>query len=559
MLRAIAFLALLCVSVHAESETAARLIGGDPVPAGQWQDIVYIEYRVGTGASYCTATIVGKRTILTAAHCARNMGNVTFTHNGKKYTAVITRSGKYETMGHDMALGYVAEDIVGAKPYTIGGESKTGIEGQLLGYGCTSASGNGGNDGILRIGTSMIVKVSNYNIILSSGKAITCSGDSGGPTFVQVDGKPRLLGIHSQSDFQSTSYDIRTDHADSRSMLSDFATKNSTVVCGINSTANDVECSGGSPVPLPSCNLVATPSTVSSGGNVTLALTSSNAVSADIDGTSVTVPNGEKRVNPTQSFTAIATVRNAAGQSDTCRASVTVTTDPDPVRPSCQLTAIPEKAAPNQPITLELTATGNVTYASISGNSVTFPVGRITTSQKNPGDYFATGFVRGPGGAANCDGYYSVTGGTDPEPTLPEFAVTSSACGANYYPQTGIKSACVATVKRDPAWTEVYLDQVVLLTNADGTQNALPLMAFKNTPGAGGANIEEWNAATGGTVTGGAYPLVEQKYAKLTKNAGGTATALEGRNALGKLYLVQQLSAARMATHLVSARDTDKL
>jgi len=556
MQRAIAVLALLCVMAFAQSSEiiTPTLIKGTPVEPGTWQEVI----RITSQGAGCTATIVGRRTIITAAHCAGNGRTATFNYKGKSYSAKITHSPLYPGRDHDVALGVVAQDIAEARPMSVGGTAKVGDEITLLGYGCINPQGTGGNDGILRIGKSQITGFSGYDMVsrMPNGAAL-CYGDSGGPAFTKINNQDRLLGINSKGNISDTNYNARLDRQESLDLMKKFASDNSVVICGINSTPTDPDCTESLPTPDPSCRLTATPSTVPSGGSVSLVLAAENATSADIDGTAVSVPNGEKRINPTASFTSTATVRNAVGKSATCTAPVTVTNDPLPTRPECTLTAIPAVAKVGEIITLELQTKGGANTASINGNTVSVPLGRMTVSHTVKAQYSAVGFVRGAGGSNNCFADYQVGDGGDPA-ELPELALVPTHCGPNHYPQTGIKSACLASVKRDSSWKDFFVSQVVLLTYADNTQEVLPMLASKpgNSPG-GGIGVEEWTNAVGTVVSGGTYPVLDTKYAKITKQlAGGVPTALEGRNYQGKLYLIQKLSPFNVRQHLNVVRSS---
>ncbi|MBY0370906.1 S1 family peptidase [bacterium] len=552
MLRTTAALALLCVTVLAEARTVVpTLINGTEVPAGTWQEVIRITYK----NAGCTATIVGKRAIVTAGHCVDTGGMANFSYKGKSYQAKMRVSSLYPTRDHDVAVGVTAQDITDAKPFTVVNvvdTAKVGTPVTLLGYGCTKTDGTGGNDGILRIGQTQVVGFSGFDMVLrNAGGAALCFGDSGGPAFTKVNNKDTLLGINSKGNIMDTSYDSRLDRQESIDLLKSFAQDNSIVICGINSTASTPECSDGPITPAPTCNLAASPTTVNKGGSVLLTLTSQNATSADIDGTSVSVPSGQKTVNPMASFTAVATVRNQSGQTGTCSAPVTVTDDPQPTRPTCTLAAIPTEARPGDIVTLELTASGSAETASINGTAVSVPSGRITVSHTVKAQYSAVGFVRNSAGmSSNCFVDYVIRDGQEPA-QLPELALAATHCGDNRYPQTGIQSACISVVKRDPSWTEFFVSTMVYLKYADGRQEALPMLAFKQS--ASGANtLEEWTNAVGTITTGGTYPVVDTKYGKVTKASGGVPISMEGRNADGKLYVVQKLDPFNVARHLTS-------
>jgi hypothetical protein len=534
-------------------EITPTLINGVPVDPGTWQEVV----RITSNGSGCTATVVGPRVIATAAHCAKTGDMASFKYKGANYSARIYRSPIWPGKDQDVAIGVVASDMKDATPHKIGGTATLKTELTLLGYGCIKSPGTGGNDGILRIGTNVIIGFSSYDMVSrSAGGAALCFGDSGGPAFIKNGSDYLLLGINSKGNIKDTNYNSRLDLPETIAFLKDASAKNSNVViCGVTDP-----CSTTPPPPDPTCTLTANPSSVALGGSVSLVLNAQNAVSADIDGTTVNIPNGEKRVTPTAagSFNATATVRNSAGKSSTCGASYAVTNTPLPDRPSCTLTAVPGTAKVGETITLELSATGSaLDLASIDGNSVNIPVGKLNVTRTTKGDYSATGFIRGSGGSANCFTSYRIEDGT-PAP-VPEFAITPTHCGANAFPENGIQSACLAVVKTDASWTTA-ISQVVLVNNVDKTQEVLPILARNKVPSTPGATQGSEQLVTygGKLAKGSAAPILDTRPLKISKLlAGDVPLSMEGNSPTsGRLYYVNPLSPFFVRAHLPDRRGT---
>jgi hypothetical protein len=169
-------------------------------------------------------------------------------------------------------------------------------------------------------------------------------------------------------------------------------------------------------------------------------------------------------------------------------------------------------------------ASGTVTYSSIDGNSVATPVGRFNVSRTVKRDYSAVGFVRGPGGSMNCYAQYSIGDPSTPPP-LPDFAVVPSHCGANVYPESGVKSACLAGVKRDSAWKEQFISQTVLVNYTDNSQEVLPLLA-KTSPTAAG--FEDWTLYMG-ALTKATSAIADTKKATLTFSKPRQSSRFIGR------------------------------
>lgn len=531
------------------------LINGVPVDPGTWQEVV----RITSNGSGCTATVVGPRTIITAAHCAKTGDTATFTYKGASYSAKIYRSPIWPGKDQDVSIGIVASDMTGATPYKIGGTAALKTELTLLGYGCINSPGTGGNDGILRIGSNVIIGFSSYDMVSrSAGGAALCFGDSGGPAFIKNGSDYLLLGINSKGNIKDTNYNSRLDLPETITFLKDASAKNGNVViCGVTDP-----CTGTPPPADPTCTLTANPASIPLGSSVSLVLTAQNATSADIDGTTVNVPTGEKRVTPTSSgtFSATATVRNSAGKSATCGASYAVTNTPPPVdKPSCTLTAVPGTAKVGETVTLELSATGTaLDFASIDGNSVGFPVGKLNVSRSTKGDYSATGFVRSSGGSANCYANYRIEEGNPPSP-VPEFAITPTHCGANVFSKNGIQSACLAVVKTDASWSTA-ISQVALVNNVDKTQEVFPILARNQVPSTpGSAQITEQLVTYGGKLLkGSGSPVLDTRPLKINKLvAGDVPISMEGKSSTsGRLYYVDPLSPYNVRAHLPERNGT---
>lgn len=545
-----AVLTFLCTFSWAAKKAVPTLINGTDVPEGTWQEVVSINTR-GDG---CTATIVGPRAIVTAAHCGANGLKSVFTFKGTRYEAVFNRSPRYPNQDHDIAIGVLSSDIAGASPIKIGGVPKKGDAVTLFGYGCTRPDGSGGNNGKLRMGDSSIFGFSAYDIVSRTpGGAVLCFGDSGGPTVSKITGTPMILAVNSKTNFaSSTSYSTQLVHPDSIAFLKDISAKNGNlVICGVTS-----EC-GDPPPPDPTCRLTANPSTVTINQSFSLVLNAENATSAEIDGTPANVPTSEKRMIATGTgrFTKSATVRNAVGRTATCSADYTVEPENPGNRPGCTITAVPSVAKIGETVTLNLATTGNVTEASIDGNPVQFPLGKFNIARLSVGQYAATGFAKGPGGSVNCFTDYRVT---EAPPPMAEFILTPTFCGENQFPESGVKSACLALVKTDPSWT-MTAKEILLLNHTDRPLEAMITLA--STPISGGAGpgqtanelVNFGNALN----LGGLVPVLNTRNVTMVQAAGGGAPlSLKGRSShKGRLFSVPKLSLSDVHSALPPQND----
>lgn len=184
------------------------LIGGTPIDRKKYPDVV----RITNGSGYCTASIVGPRALLSAAHCMKDGQLVTFsTVLGDRYSARCTHHPEYKTADHDIALCHIDREVSGVTPREVVYErsARRNQKVQLFGYGCIKPGGGGGNDGILRTGHSNIVAGQGRDLVLESpGGAALCFGDSGGPVHTM---EGRQIAVNSKGNIKDRSWVSRTE------------------------------------------------------------------------------------------------------------------------------------------------------------------------------------------------------------------------------------------------------------------------------------------------------------------------------------------------------------
>jgi len=527
------------------SDIGIRLINGSPVADGTYPDVVRIE----SGGSFCTATVVGTRVIATAAHCAKQGAIANFTVKGTKYQAKIYRSPIYPGKDHDIAIGITTADIKNVEPVNIGGKATVGLGITLMGYGCVNPGGGGGNDGILRVGDTVVTSFSGYDMVSRKANgAALCFGDSGGPAFVKQNGKRYLLGINSKGNIQDTNYNTRTDSSDSQNFLQNVAGQNGVSICGVGT-----DCGSVPPPPAPTCTLSASPNKIKMGQSSVLTLiTQGSATEALIDGNPVAIPTGQKSVSPQtagmHSYTA--NVKGAGG-SNTCKVEVMVEneTPPPPDPPTCTLTAIPSDIKLGQSLTLELTAKGQVTAAAIEGSSVSLPLGKKLVTPSANGTFSATANVTGPGGSNSCWVSYTVSNDVPPPPPdTPNFAAVPTFCGENTLMQTKVRKVCLAVFKKDETTMDLRLHEALLIQYADLSREVMPIISRRpRLADAGDLKVQEdLTLYSNSTINAKDYLVLDTRQATLTKlppqvRGGEVPTAIEGRSAKGQYFIVDKL------------------
>jgi hypothetical protein len=238
--------------LQTNDDSQPTLINGEVLDTNEWPFIVNIR----TGNSGCSATVVGPRVLITASHCGTTGATTTAKVGGKDVKGKFERSPLYPRQDHDVAVVVLEEEIKkeDAKVFvSVGGIASVGAKNYLAGYGCTQAGG-GGSDGKLRGGLVEITGFSGFDVVSGGkdGSPALCFGDSGGPMLVEKNNqKPKILGINSKGNIRNTNYNTRLDIKESRDFLSNVASVNSVVICGINGTKEVCEDDSNPPPPPP--------------------------------------------------------------------------------------------------------------------------------------------------------------------------------------------------------------------------------------------------------------------------------------------------------------------
>jgi hypothetical protein len=214
-----ATLQLEAVDVLKQNTTEERLGNGTVVDPKDWPASFYATFFTTNGeAASCTATLVGARSLLTAAHCIADGGHVSFRRGNQTYTGDCEQAkpGYQSPESQDWAMCLMSPEVP-ARYETIDldiGVLRRNDQLLLAGFGCQKIGSNM-TDGKFRTGPAFIEKelgqvagdpdwIATYAAI-ARGDAFICPGDSGGAVFFEEPNFPRtVVGVNSHYDTAGT-------------------------------------------------------------------------------------------------------------------------------------------------------------------------------------------------------------------------------------------------------------------------------------------------------------------------------------------------------------------
>jgi len=168
----------------------------------------------------CSSTLIGRKTVLTAAHCVRSLTRkYKFTTRGKATSSTRVKvHPNYDgnvSDDADIAIIHLEKNVPGVRPATLVDSAlKAGEPLVMVGFGLTDQ----GLSGKKYVGDNRIDTLldKTFTIINEKGAA-TCPGDSGGPSFAVRGGKEYLAGVHSRGTYPpcgtlfGSGIDVRVD------------------------------------------------------------------------------------------------------------------------------------------------------------------------------------------------------------------------------------------------------------------------------------------------------------------------------------------------------------
>ncbi|MBI4820584.1 MAG: S1 family peptidase [Deltaproteobacteria bacterium] len=224
--------ALLVALIGCSDEVGRSALGITGGFEGADEHAFMMSFRVFGVPNMCSAALIGRRTLVTAAHCvdasmypgnptlrfsATNRPDARNAGSGAFIDVVDVRAHPGWGLGgldNDIALALLASDPgVAPKPWNQDDVAlMVGQPARLLGYGYTVPE-DYTSWGVQHETASVLHSVESAFMNLRDGaERGICNGDSGGPTYMTfADGTERVVGVHSTAESCFEARDVRLD------------------------------------------------------------------------------------------------------------------------------------------------------------------------------------------------------------------------------------------------------------------------------------------------------------------------------------------------------------
>lgn len=234
-------LQMMDLSSLPKPDVEPQVIGGEPANPASWPATLIFRNPEGGG---CTATVIGPRVVLTAAHCIKNNATGKAMVGGAIVDLVCVHHPNYpQRISADFALCLLSNALPRLpfeKVNTAGNVLQQATKIRLLGYGCTVKDGIDRTFGSLFQGWADIFSREDLYVVTQGGSAV-CFGDSGGGAFVYTspaESQRVLVAVNSRGDISSYSWLSTTGTNDFVSWATAWAAGNVVLICGMHPQAD---------------------------------------------------------------------------------------------------------------------------------------------------------------------------------------------------------------------------------------------------------------------------------------------------------------------------------